>query len=255
MAVIKNDYPILEYDTESAEILRPEFGMQGLRLPKKCVYAFLGDAIDTYAASLGARTVWSIHTITKDYPVYVTDCQEEEIVLCEAPLGASAAVQNLDSLIACGVEQIVCAGSCGVLANLPENVFLVPVRALRDEGTSFHYLPPSRYAEPDPEIVKTIEEVLSAKHIPYEECMTWTTDGFFRETEDMAVYRRKEGCLVVEMESAALMACAKKRGVQFGQLLYTADTLADPSRYDPRDWGERSVEYALQLLFEAARRL
>ena len=105
MAVIKNDYPILEYDTESAEILRPEFGMQGLRLPKKCVYAFLGDVIDVYAASLGSRTVWSIHTITKDYPVYVTDCQEEEIVLCEAPLGASAAVQNLDSLIACGVER------------------------------------------------------------------------------------------------------------------------------------------------------
>lgn len=255
MAIIKNDYPILEYDTGSSEILRPEFGMQGLRLPRKCVYALLGDTVDEYALSHGAVCVWRIHTITKDFPVYVVDYQGEEIVLCQAPLGASAAAQNMDSLIACGVDQIVCAGSCGALLDLPENAFLVPVKALRDEGTSFHYLPPSRYAEPDPEIIRTMEAVFEEKHIPYTECMTWTTDGFFRETKDMVLYRREEGCFVVEMECAALMACAAKRGVKFGQFLFTADTLADPVRYDPRNWGEMSFGSALRLLFEIARKL
>ena len=131
----------------------------------------------------------------------------------------------------------------------------MPVKALRDEGTSYHYLPPSRYAEPDPGTIKVIKKVLEEKQIPYQECVTWTTDGFFRETEDLVSYRKEEGCSVVEMECAALMACAAKRGVKFGQLLYTADTLADPSCYDPRDWGALSVGSALQQLFEIVRQL
>ena len=185
----------------------------------------------------------------------IVEYQGEKIVLCQAPLGASAAVQNMDSLIACGVEKIVCAGSCGALLDLPENTFLVPVKALRDEGTSYHYLPPSRYTEPDPGTIKVMEKVLEEKQIPFQECVTWTTDGFFRETEDLVSYRKDEGCLVVEMECAALMACAAKRGVKIGQLLYTADTLADPSCYDPRDWGALSVGFALQLLFEIVSQL
>jgi purine-nucleoside phosphorylase len=102
----------------------------------------------------------------------------------------------------------------------------------------------------DPQVVRAIKKVLEERHISYSECMTWTTDGFFRETEDMVVYRREEGCAVVEMECAALAACAIKRGAQFGQLLFTADTLADASRYDPRNWGASSFERALALLFE-----
>ena len=74
---------------------------------------------------------------------------KKEFCLCQAPLGAPAAAQFLDSLIACGCQKIVSAGSCGVLADLPENEFLVPVKALRDEGTSYHYLPVARYIELD----------------------------------------------------------------------------------------------------------
>lgn len=65
-----------------------------------------------YAIANRALCVWKIHTVTKDFPVYLVEHQGEKIVLCQAPLGASAAVQNMDSLIACGVEKIVCAGSC-----------------------------------------------------------------------------------------------------------------------------------------------
>ena len=71
----------------------------------------------------------------------------------------------------------------------------------------------------------------------------------------MASYRKEEGCSVVEMECAALAACAIKRGAQFGQLLLTADTLADPQAYDARDWGAASSGTVLPLLFEIADRL
>ena len=68
-------------------------------------------------------------------------------------------------------------------------------------------------------------------------------------------YRRTEGCSTVEMECAALAACAQFRGALFGQLLYTADTLADAANYDERDWGMDSLEPALALCLEIAKNL
>mgnify|MGYP000005989878 FL=1 len=75
----------------------------------------------------------------------------------------------------------------------------------------------------------------------------WTTDGFFRETQDMVRYRGAEGCTTVEMECAALAACARKRGASFGQILYTADSLANIYAHDERDWGKGSLRKALEL--------
>ncbi len=255
MAIHKNEIPILEYDPCSLEILKPDHSMEGLQLPEKCVYPFLGSSIDAYAAAHDAVCVEVLHTITKDYPIYVLEYEGEKITLCQAPLGASASAQSLDSLIACGVRKIVCAGSCGTLTDLPENAFLVPVKALRDEGTSYKYLPPSRYIDLDGAMIRVIEDVLSKRNISYTECITWSTDGFFRETADMVAYRREEGCSVVEMECAALAACARKRDALFGQILFTADTLADASRYDARDWGASSFDVALKLLLDIAAAL
>ncbi|MBE5889605.1 MAG: phosphoglycerate transporter [Lachnospiraceae bacterium] len=136
---------------------------------------------------------------------------------------------------------------CGVLAEIPENAFLVPTKALRAEGTSYHYLPPSRYNELDEEPMKAIERTFAKHGLPFTTCTTWTTDGFFRETKDMVKYRLDEGCSVVEMECAALAACCRKRGANFGQFLFTADSLANVHEYDSRDFGTDSHEKALLL--------
>lgn len=139
----------------------------------------------------------------------------------------------------------------GALIDIPENTFLVPIKALRDEGTSYHYLPPSRYVDLNPSALKAIEQRLNQHHYSYIECLTWTTDGFFRETKDKVEYRRNEGCTVVEMECSALAACAEFRNILFGQILFTADTLADIHHYDERGWGGDSFEIALSLCLEA----
>ena len=67
----KNEFPILEYDFDSIEILKPNHGAEQLTLPEKCVFAFLGDTIDTYAAEMGATVAEHFETITKTYPIYV----------------------------------------------------------------------------------------------------------------------------------------------------------------------------------------
>ena len=84
----------------------------------------------------------------------------------------------------------------------------------------------------------------------YRKCKTWTTDGFYRETKGMILYRKEEGCSVVEMECASLTACARFRGVRFGQLLFTADSLANVDLYDEREWGNASLTRALLLCLE-----
>ena len=255
MSIIKNEIPILEYDLDSKEILRPDLNMENVCLPEKCVYAFLGGTIDSFAEKHGAVCVNALHTITKNYPIYEVMYRGQRITLCQAPLGASAAVQNLDSLIACGVKKIVCAGSCGALQDYPENLFLIPVHALRDEGTSYHYLPPSRFVHVSDRVSKAIEKIITAHEFSFTEVMTWSTDGFFRETREKVLYRKKEGCSAVEMECSALAACAQMRGAEWGELLYAGDTLANVNQYDERGSGDGSREIALQLCMEAVKLL
>ena len=129
----------------------------------------------------------------------------------------------------------------GKLEGLPLN------RALRDEGTSYHYLPPSRTVTPSAQAVEALAKTLEERGLTYAMCKTWTTDGFYRETAELVKYRRSEGYSVVEMECAALFACAKFRGAHIAQLLYTADTLANVESYDTRDWGRASVSLALSI--------
>lgn len=131
----KHELPILEYDDASPEVLRPNHDAEDLHLPEKCVYAFLGDTIDQYARQVGAEVAETFETTTKTYPIYIVRQNGMEFCLCQAPLGASAAAQFMDCLVACGCRKIIAAGSCGVLTELAENEFLVPVKALRDEGT------------------------------------------------------------------------------------------------------------------------
>ena len=247
MAIIKHEIPVLEYDDSQTAVIMPDHEKLSMRLPEKAVFAFLGSAVERYAQQHGARIAGEFISITKKYPIYVLEYNGEEICLCQAPVGAAAATQIMDWLIGYGVRKIIAAGSCGTLVDLPENTFLVPVRALRDEGTSYHYLPPSRFVELDQGVLASIEQTLKRQNIPYMECTAWSTDGFYRETREMVEYRKEEGCSVVEMECAALTACAKFRGVKFGQILFTADSLANLDRYDEREWGKDSLQKALFL--------
>ena len=253
MAIYKNDIPILEYDDNPEAVIMNN--RDPIVLPKRAVYAFLGDTIDEYAKAHDAEVLEVFRTIGRATNIYRIRHKGEELCLCRAPLGGSAAVQLMDWLIGHGVRSIIAAGSCGALVPLPENAFLIPSRALRDEGTSYHYLAPSRFVEIPEESRNIITDVLTAHGLKYAECITWTTDGFYRETEAMVAHRREEGCATVEMECASLAACAQFRGALFGQLLYTADSLADAANYDERSWGEDSLEPALALCLDIAVKL
>ena len=130
MSIIKNEIPILEFDTEQTAVISPVHENLNLVLPKKCVFAFLGEYIDEYAEKTGAQIVSYFISMTKEYPVYITTYKGEKIVLCQAPVGAAAATQILDWLIGYGVREIISAGSCGALEKFAEGTFLIPEKAL-----------------------------------------------------------------------------------------------------------------------------
>ena len=255
MSIIRHEIPILEFDTEKTAVLNPTHEKLDLKLPRKCVFAFLGDRIDAYASKVHATRVSHFVSATKHYPIYVTRYKGEEIVLCQAPVGAAPAAQIMDWLIGYGVHSIISAGTCGCLEQFPEGTFLVPKRALRDEGTSYHYAPPSRFIETDESARKAIETTIREHGMSYREVTTWSTDGFYRETKEKVAYRKSEGCSVVEMECSALAACAAFRDAVFGMLFFTADTLADVEAYDERSWGGNAHDYALTLCLDAVIKL
>ena len=250
MTLIKNEIPILEYDTEQKAVIMPD-RKNLYSFPRKAVFPFLLDEVDSFAATHACEEIGEFQSITKRYPIYKVNYNGHDVCMCQAPMGSAAAVQILDFLIGHGVREIVSAGTCGVLVDLPENTMLIPVEALRGEGASYHYLPPSRTVKLNELAVKAIARALDSRGVEYDYCKTWTTDGFYRETVEMVAYRKSEGCMVVEMECAGLAACAQFRGAIFGQILFSADTLANVDDYDERDWGAESFPIALRLALDA----
>lgn len=201
--------------------------------------------------NISVKKSGDLYLLQKKYPVYKIIHNGKEIVFCQAPLGGAAAVQIMEQLIAGGVKEIIATGCCGALVNDTEGDFFIPTAALRQEGVSYHYLPAAREVEINGKAIQAIVTALEKNKLNYRKCKTWTTDGFYRETKEMVLYRKEEGYSVVEMECASLAACARMREIVFGQLLFTADSLANVEEHDIRNWGDGIFSLAMKVAFDA----
>ena len=161
---------------------------------KKAVMLFMDEEIDAYVKTHACEKVAEYECVTKIFSVYRTVHKGTEFVFCQAPLGGAGAVQIMENLIAGGAKEIIAAGCCGALVEDGEGDFFIPTAALRQEGTSYHYLPPAREVELHEKAITAIEKALQNNGLHYRTCKTWTTDGFYRETKEMVSYRKEE-CL------------------------------------------------------------
>jgi hypothetical protein len=127
-------------------------------------------------------------------------------------VGGPFAVLVAEQLFACGCELLISVSSAGQIADIGSPPYYVLIdRALRDEGTSHHYLPPSDYASADPALIALAREAAATVPAKVHVGAAWTTDAPYRETEQMIAKRKAQGLLAVEMESAALYAFATAR--------------------------------------------
>lgn len=245
---MKEERCILQIDKDPKAVIEPDYEKQPFKFHSKLLFAFVPkEDIDNFLEQVPHKVLGSYDTISFQPDIYEIERNGEHFTLCQAPLGGPASVQLLDWLISYGVNQVLTVGNAGALTDLPENEMLLVKRAIRDEGTSFHYVEPGQFIDLNQGFLKQVEDVLATLDLKYDEITTWTTDGFFRETPKKDAHFRQLGAAIVEMECASLAACAQFRKVDFAQILFTADTLADIDNYDERDWGYESHSAGLEI--------
>jgi uridine phosphorylase len=142
-------------------------------------------------------------------------------------IGAPFAVLVAEELFALGCRALVSISSAGLVAKrFAPPFFLLIERALRDEGTSCHYLPPGRHADADPSLIAAVRERTDRLSVPVHTGQSWTTDAPFRETESLIASRRLEGIVSVEMEAAALLTLGKVLNKPVVCLAHVTNTMA-----------------------------
>lgn len=252
--VLRHRYPILEFDTSPIAVLEPFAGDRPFDLPEHCVLCFFPEVIDRLRQN-GAREIGHRRSELGRHPIHEIEFEGQRLAVTHPRVGAPMAAAMLEALTAMGCRKFVACGGAGVLdGEIKVGHIIVPTSAIRDEGTSYHYLPASREIEPGTRAIAAIETVLKTRGYEYLEAKTWTTDGLYRETRKKVLMRKREGCLTVEMEAAAFFAVAKFRGVEFGQILYAGDDLS--GKWDHRNWMNHGVrEHLFRLAAESCLKL
>jgi uridine phosphorylase len=190
---------------------RRQRGLPEEAVPAVCALDPDGDIVRVLRATGRARraTGWACYHTDMD----VTDHAGLTIGIVGLAVGAPFAVLVAEQLFASGCRLLLSVTSAGQLVAAPPPPYFVLIdRALRDEGTSRHYLPPSLFAEADAALADRACAGLAVHAVAVRRGITWTTDAPYRETEEAIAAARTHGAVAVEMEAAALYAFARARG-------------------------------------------
>ncbi len=247
--------PILEFDPDPRAVIEPTEELDPLpEMPPHVLLCFFREVIEALVASGEAKLLHTLRSEMGPHPIYRWERADGTVAILHPGVGAPIAVGLMEESRALGGRVFLACGGAGALRDdLAVGTPIIPLAALRDEGTSYHYMPPTRWVHPAAEMVRALEQTLEAHGRPYLLGKTWTTDAFFRETPGKVARRREEGCLTVEMEAASLFAVGRFRGVRVAALLYAGDDVSGEA-WDTRDW-HRQEELRMTLCQLAAEAL
>ena len=230
---------ILEkFDKEREAIINPEMIVpKNPNMPKTAVSCFSQKLIDEVLSFFPYEEVGKIKSANGSQTVYSIQYKDKRTALYMSKVGAPACVVNYEEVMAMGVENLVLFGTCGCLdKNISDCSVIVPEYALRDEGTSYHYMPQSDEIKVNSDKdIKIFESILNEHSCSFTKGKVWTTDGLYRETREKMEKRRESGCIAVDMECSAMAAVSKFRNKEFFQFFYAADNLDNVS------WDKRSL--------------
>ena len=162
-------------------------------------------------------------------------------------IGSPHAVTLMEELIGLGGKEFIIVGTAGGLQNF--GIFLCN-KAIRDEGTSYHYIPTGKYSFPNDNLSKRFGKSIKKFGLDFEEGATWTIDAPYRETKAEVQHYKKEGVKSVEMESSALFAVAQVRKVKIAAAFVVSDLLGSDG-WDPQ-FDQRHVKTKLYRLIDAS---
>jgi uridine phosphorylase len=235
----KMTYPILEFDPTPEAFIEPSRVIRPRDVPEHCVICFFNEVLEKVVTEYDAKVLVENRWEDGPHPLYEIQYRDRRLAFLHPGVGAAMGAGLLEEVIAFGCRKFIACGGCGVLEkDIAVGHLIVVSGAVRDEGVSYHYLPPGRAVTANKTGVNALVEALERRGLPYRVGKTWTTDAPYRETQNKIARRKEEGCLTVEMESAALMAVAQFRNIIFGQALYGGDDLSGVE-WDRRAWQSR----------------
>ncbi|MBI2300130.1 MAG: nucleoside phosphorylase [Armatimonadetes bacterium] len=247
-------FTLLQHDPDSPSLFTPESLLAAVRaerprahapVPAVCVLDFDGDLTDALVAAGRATPcrAWACFHTT----LYEVGVDGEVCGLIPRTIGGPYAVLVSEQLAASGAGVVLGLTSSGrVVEELPVPSVVVASAALRDEGTSFHYLPPADRVTADRTVAAALEKAVRETGLPVRQGLVWTTDAPYRETAEALRRSRAEGALAVEMQAASLFAFGAARGFPVGLAAHVTNVVGGGD-----DGFDKGPEDADLRLFEA----
>ncbi len=223
-----------EFDSSISAVIDPcDIRKELPDMPKVVVSCFergtFGRMLDVY----GGTIMDECSVANMAIPVYKTVYKGTPLALVLMDCGASCCAALCEDLYCMGAQMLVLFGSCGVLdSTLSDCAVMIPDAAVRDEGTSYHYLPSSDEIKVNERHIPAFTRLLDDASVKYAVGKVWTTDAVYRETRAKVQKRREQGCICVDMECSAAAAVARFRNKDIFHFFFVADVLGQDS-WDP----------------------
>ncbi len=251
------DHPLQKASAFTPEALiaavRSERGLPATSVPPVGVLEFDGDLTDWLVSNRGARPCsdWACFHTT----MYTLEVDGFSCAIIPRTIGGPYAVLVAEQLAASGTQIIIGLTSAGrVSPTLPVPSLVVATRALRDEGTSYHYLPPEPIVESRSDVVEALLREVRTIGLPVSAGLVWTTDAPYRETLEQINQHAESGVLAVEMQAASLLAFGAARAVPVGVLAHVTNAIGHTE--EQFDKGDSQVGYEiLQAICRAGRHM
>ncbi len=232
-----------EYDASKNAVINPEMLVNKIEdFPDVTVSCFSQQLFRMVLSFFEPKLIANVHSAVGANPVYEVIYKEEKFAFFQSYVGEPKCVADYEDIMAMGSKRLILLGNCGVLDKSIEDCgIIIPTKAIRDEGCSYHYAPASDTIDVNRNYIELFKTVLDEFGYPYVEGTTWTTDAAYRETREKVNRRKEQGAVCVEMECAGMQALCDFRGSEFFQFFYAGDNL------DHSDWQPRSLSGDVRL--------
>lgn len=227
-----------QFDSSKSAIINPWDILKPVEgIPKVAIACYAHTTFERIIRELDAQIIAQSSWANGVSLIYKARYKNKDIAIFMLTVGAPMSAAMLEDVYQMGVETVIVFGTCGVLdGGIKDCSIIIPDRAVRDEGTSYHYAPASDEIIVNAGYFHELKSLLDELQVKYTVGKVWSTDAFYRETSDKAKRRKQEGCICVDMECSANAAVARFREKGLVQFFYAADNL-DSEQWDVRSLG------------------
>src|SRR5215207_3628669 len=243
----KHELPAMLTAVNMIEFRRKHGGLGNFRAPETVIFCLYKGVMKYFPLKYSSKRVTGflgdLYLLNKS--------NGRTSVMGNFGIGSPVVANLAEEMIAWGAKRIVILSLAGGLQpDLSAGDIVICDRAIRDEGTSYHYLPAGKYVNATPDFVSHLSSIFGKKGLPHSIGGTWSTDAPYRESREEALIYQKEGIMAVDMESSGLFAVGNARNIETTSILVVGDSLASPSWSAPPDMRRlhQKLKHCLSIL-------